>query len=192
MQVNDGAGLTRNGLRVHHPEDHDMTEVATKPRPNESKRSTTLSPWHGWEILEPLHREIERLFETFPTGPWPSFFRERGKVTVSMPAIDIVEKDNAYEITAELPAIDEKNVDVKYAEGMLTIRGEKEESKEEKKKDYHLSERRYGSFRRSFSVPAGTDPDRIAATFSKGVLTVTLPKSSEARSKEKKIPVTAR
>jgi HSP20 family protein len=143
-------------------------------------------------MLEPLHREIDRLFETFPTGPWPSFFRERGRGIVSMPAVDIVEKDNAYEITAELPGIDENHVDVKYADGMLTIRGEKEESKEEEKKDYHLSERRYGSFHRSFSVPAGTDPDRIAASFSKGLLTVTLPKSTEARNKEKKIAVAAR
>jgi HSP20 family protein len=169
-----------------------MTEIATKSHANESKKPTALSPWHGWDMLEPLHREIDRLFETFPTAAWPSFFHERGAGIVSMPAVDIVEKDNAYEITAELPGIDEKNVDVKYADGMLTIRGEKEESKEEKKKDYHLSERRYGSFHRSFSVPAGTDPDRITASFSKGVLTVTLPKSAEARSKEKKITVAAK
>jgi HSP20 family protein len=169
-----------------------MAETATKALANETRKATALSPWRGWDVLEPLHREIDRLFETFPPSPWPSFFRERTwPSVVSMPAVDIVEKDNAYEITAELPGLDEKNIEVKYADGMLTIRGEKEESKEEKKKEYHLSERRYGSFHRSFSVPAGTDPDRIAASFSKGVLTITLPKTAEARSKEKKIPITS-
>jgi HSP20 family protein len=173
-------------------EDLTMADTATKSPASEGKKATALSAWRGWDTLEPLHREIDRLFETFPTGAWPSFFRERGAGIVSMPAVDIVEKDNAYEIMAELPGLEEKNIDVKYADGMLTIRGEKEESREEKKKEYHLSERRYGSFHRSFGVPAGTDPERISASFSKGVLTVTLPKSAEARNKEKKIAVTAK
>ena len=106
-----------------------------------------------------------------------------------MPTVDISETDKAYEITAELPGMDEKNVEVKLANGLLTIKGEKQDEKEEKKKDYHMRERSYGSFERSFQVPDGVDADKIEANFKKGVLTVILPKSAEAQKAEKKITV---
>src|SRR3990172_5392275 len=105
------------------------------------------------------------------------------------PAVDIVEKEKEYEITAELPGLDENNVEVKFADGLLTIKGEKREEKEERKKDYYLSERRFGSFQRSFQLPDGVDADKIEACFKNGVLTVTLPKSPEAQRKEKKIAI---
>ena len=98
-----------------------------------------------------------------------------------MPTVDVSETDKAYEITAELPGMDEKNVEVKVANGVLTIKGEKQDEKEEKKKDYHMRERSYGSFERSFQVPDGVDADKIEANFKKGVLTVILPKSAEAK-----------
>ena len=88
--------------------------------------------------------------------------------------------------------MDEKSIEVKFSDGMLTIKGEKEETKEEKEKDYHLSERRYGSFQRTFGVPDGVDANKIEATFTKGVLTVVLPKSAEAQKAEKKIAVKAK
>jgi HSP20 family protein len=156
----------------------------------------------GWPAIETLRQEVDRLFEDFPYGlmrpqarhkPWdvePFWQRQWGWGAV--PAVDIVEKDGGYEITAELPGIDEKNIEVKYADGVVTIRGEKEEKKEEKKKDYQLCERRYGSFRRAFALPAGVDADKIEATFAKGVLTVTVPKSSEAVKREKTIAVKAK
>ena len=90
-----------------------------------------------------------------------------------------------------MPGLDEKNIDVKFADGVLTIKGEKQEEKEEKKKDYYLHERSYGSFHRAFQVPAGVDGDKIEASFNKGVLTVTLPKSAQAQKAEKKITVKA-
>jgi HSP20 family protein len=105
------------------------------------------------------------------------------------PAIDLVEKDGGYEITAELPGLDEKNVEVKLSNHTLTITGEKSEEKEDKRKDYYLSERRYGSFQRSFQLPEGVDADKIDAQFAKGVLTVKLPKTAEAKKAEKKITV---
>ena len=180
-----------------------MAEAAARvPVTSEKKQIGAWAPWRGWEAMDSLHREIDRLFEDLPSRAWPAPFRRRPLDVESVwsrdwglgaaPAVDIVEKDNTYEITAELPGIDEKNVELKYADGILTIKGEKEETREEKKKEYHLSERRYGSFQRSFSVPAGIDADRIAATFSKGVLTISLPKSAEAQKKEKKIPVAAK
>ena len=91
----------------------------------------------------------------------------------------------------ELPGLDEKDVEVSLAGGALTIRGEKQEEKEEKKKDYYLSERHYGSFERMFNLPQGVDPDNIEARFSKGLLTISMPKKPEAIKPEKSIPVKA-
>ena len=179
-----------------------MAEAATKlPVKTEAKETSPAAP-RGWQALENLRQDVGRLFDNFPSTFWRSPFRsplfdagplwQGASSWGAVPAVDVVEKDNAYEITAELPGMDEKNVEVTSSEGMLTIKGEKEESKEEKEKDYHLSERRYGSFRRTFSVPAGVDANKIEATFKKGVLTVTLPKSTDAQKKEKKIAVASK
>ena len=101
------------------------------------------------------------------------------------------ESDKAYEITAELPGMDEKDIEVNVANGALTIKGEKKEEKEEKQKDYYVSERRYGSFERYFELPDGVDAGKIEAAFKNGVLRVTLPKTAEAQKPAKKIEVKA-
>jgi HSP20 family protein len=87
--------------------------------------------------------------------------------------------------------LDEKNIEVKVTDGVITIKGEKQEEKEEKNKDYYLQERSFGSFQRSFELPQSVDLDKIEATFKKGVLTVTLPKKPEAQKPAKKIEVKA-
>jgi HSP20 family protein len=110
------------------------------------------------------------------------------KITAT-PAVDIVEKDNAYEVAAELPGMDEKKIEAKLDNGGLTIKGEKQEEKEEKRKGYHLQERRFGSFERYVAIPEGVDSDKIEANFKKGVLTVKLPKKPEAQKPAKKIDV---
>ena len=102
---------------------------------------------------------------------------------------DVCEREKEYEITAELPGMDASNIDVKLANGVLTIKGEKKEDKEEKEKDYYLSERRFGSFQRSFELPEGIDEDKIQASFEMGVLTLKLPKGAEAQKPEKKISI---
>ena len=173
-----------------------MAEPATKlPVKTEQERPLAVREWHP---LERMRREMDRLFDEFD---WRSPFRRsvfdieplwrRELSWAATPAVDIAEKDKAYEVTAELPGMDENNIEVKVASGMLTIRGEKKEEKEEKKKDYYHSERRYGSFERRFQIPDGVDTSKIEANFKKGVLTVTLPKSPEAQAAEKKITVKA-
>ena len=107
------------------------------------------------------------------------------------PAVDVVESEKAFEITADMPGMTEKNIEVKIANGNLTIKGEKQEEKEEKKKDYYLQERKFGSFERCFSIPEGVDTGKIEAAFKNGVLTVTLPKSLEAQKPAKNIEVKA-
>jgi HSP20 family protein len=170
--------------------------------PVKTEKSTAPARSDTWTApFESLRREIDRLFDDF----YPFDFRLPttrslfGRELPSMrnadwpvaPAMDLVEKTKEYEITAELPGIDEKNVEIKLANRMLTIKGEKQEEKEEKDKDYYLSERRYGSFQRSFQLPEGVDADKIDASFTKGVLTVKLPKTTEAQKAEKKIAVKA-
>ena len=174
-----------------------MAEAVTKlPVKTEGQE---LAPSAGeWRQLANL-RQIDRLFDDFgwgisrrPVGR-TLFDVEpfwRGEVSWGKaPAVDIVDKEKAYEITAELPGMDESNIDVNVSGDALTIRGEKRDEKEEKKKDYYLSERRYGSFRRSFGVPDGVDAEKIEASFKNGVLTVTLPKRPEAQKSEKKIAI---
>jgi HSP20 family protein len=90
---------------------------------------------------------------------------------------------------AALPGVGEKDVEVVLSEGRLTIKGEKKQEKEEKKKSYHLVERSYGSFARSIGLPFAADPDQVKASFAKGVLSVTVPKPPEVKAKEKKIPI---
>ncbi len=175
-----------------------MAEAATKLP---VKREEGAAAPQAWRPFETLHREIDRLFEDFGTDMWRNPFRRsafdiepfwrREMKFVGAPAVDVVEKDNAYEITADLPGMDEKNVDVHVANGQLTIKGERKEEKEEKKKDFYLSERRFGSFQRTFGLPEGVDGDKIEASFKKGVLTITLPKRPEAQKPAKKIEVKA-
>ncbi len=175
-----------------------MAEAATKLPVNVEKgKSERLADWRPFTDLR---RQIDRLFDDFPWGSWPAPFGRtldlepfwRGELSwAKAPAIDVAERDNGYELTAELPGMDASNIEVKYADNLLTIKGEKKEEKEEKKKGYYMSERRYGSFQRSLRLPNGIDADKIAASFKNGVLTVTLPKTAEAQKSEKKITVKA-
>jgi HSP20 family protein len=180
-----------------------MAEAATKlPVKTELKKDEekagALQIWHPFETL---HREIDRLFEDFGRDLWRSPFRRsvfdlepfwrREMKFATAPAVDIADKDNSYEITADLPGMDEKNIEVQVSNGNLTIKGEKKEEKEEKKKGYYLQERHFGSFERTFGIPEGVDADKIEASFKKGVLTITLPKKPEAQKPSKKIEVKA-
>jgi HSP20 family protein len=106
-----------------------------------------------------------------------------------VPAIDMSEDDKAYKISAELPGLDAKDVDVSVSGGTLVLKGEKRQEKEEKDKNYYFSERAYGSFQRAFELPASVDRDKVSADFSKGVLTITLPKTPDAQKQQKKIEV---
>ena len=113
----------------------------------------------------------------------------RGSFSFSTPAIDMSEDEKAYKISAELPGIDAKDIDVSVSGDMLVLKGEKRQEKEEKDKNYHFSERAYGSFQRAFELPSSVDRNKVAADFSKGVLTITLPKTAEAQKPAKKIEV---
>jgi HSP20 family protein len=132
-----------------------------------------------WEPFEHFRREMDRLFDDFSSDFWRGSlfdigpFRRAEAAFRTMPAVHVSETDEAYEITAELPGLDEKNIEVKLANGVLSIEGEKQEDKEEKEKDYYRRERSFGSFEHSFQVPEGVEEDKIVASFKNGVLSLT-------------------
>lgn len=155
----------------------------------------------GPQAVEQLRTALDRLVDDFFRGYWHVPFRKsvidvepywRGEVSIgATPAVDIVEREDGYKLTAELAGLQPEDVSVRFADGTLTIEGEKQELQEDAKLDHFLSERRYGAFRRSFRLSDGVDPDKIEARVDNGVLTVVLPKTAEARRIVKKIAVRA-
>ena len=140
---------------------------------------------NGVRLFNPLlslQREVEDVFQNF-TRDWPTF-RSTGLATDLVPSTDVVENDKEIQITAELPGLEEKDVQINLADSVLTIKGEKKAEKEEKDKNYRLVERSYGSFSRSIELPAGVDAGTIKASISKGVLTVVIPKPAPAQAKK--------
>ncbi len=135
-----------------------------------------------------LQRQVNSLFEDMFHGI-PVFSRTGG--SVFEPSMDVKETDKAIEVEAELPGVDQKDVQVTVEDGTLTVKGEKKVEKEESRAGYYMSERHYGSFFRSIGLPPGVDMEKISADFANGVLKVTLPKVPEAQTKVKKIEVKA-
>ena len=180
-----------------------MAEDQSKVPVKGEERSSAPATMRDWDPFESLHREFDDLFSSLRTSLWGfSPVRGRRDFEVDRPrrfsgqflalAIDIAEKDGAYEITAEMPGISAGDINVSVAEGRLTIKGEKKEERKEEQEGYHLSERRFGTFQRSFSLPDGIDAEKIAADFKDGVLTIKLPKSPESQNKERKIAIQSR
>jgi HSP20 family protein len=180
-----------------------MSEEATKVpvKSEEIAPEDKATSVQAWRPLGSLRREIDRLFEDFDRDSWRSPFRrsvfelepfwQRALPWGGVPAVDIVERDSAFEVTAELPGLDEKDVEVKLSDVGLTIKGEKRQEKEERKKGYRVQERHYGAFERTFRIPEGVDADKIEAIFKKGVLRLSLPKKPEAQKPARKIEVKA-
>jgi HSP20 family protein len=170
-----------------------MTKVPVELKKAVPATRPTTDPWLA------LRNEMDRLFDRFTNvsglpsiarmfdfeAPWtaPAAF------TFSAPAVDVTEDEKVYKVSAELPGMEEKDIEVTVTGDMLTLKGEKRAEKEEKSRNYYVSERSYGSFQRNFMLPEGVDRDAIDAAFAKGVLTVTLPKTAQAQKEQKKIEV---
>jgi HSP20 family protein len=141
-------------------------------------------PSGGMDVFRTLHREIDQLFDDFTRG-FPTF----GDAGVMPVNLDLAETDKAFEVTAELPGAKPEDVDITLSDGILTVKGEKKSERDEKQKNYHMIERSYGAFQRSFRLPAEVDSNKVQARFENGLLKITLPKVAEAQSKVKKIEV---
>jgi len=138
-----------------------------------------------------MRAEMDQVFENFLGKGWPSLpnLMKSSDESLVVPSMDIRENGSEIVIEAELPGMEEKDIDVSLKNGMLTIKGEKRSEEEKKEDDYHLTERRYGSFQRSFRVPETVDEDKIDAHLQKGVLHVKMAKKPEAAGEAKKISV---
>lgn len=136
--------------------------------------------------LNALQRRMNRMFDDFFGD-----FGRSGLEAVSrfMPQIDIAETDEQIRVTAELPGLDEKDVEITLHDDVLTIKGEKKQQREDKNERRFLSERSYGAFSRSIALSENVQQDKIEASFQKGVLTVTMPKAAPEQSKARKIEI---
>ena len=163
--------------------------MAEKPQ---STSVTRTGNGGGFPSLFNLRDQFDRVFDSMMRG-WPAPWRDAPRLDMGSfdfaPRVDTAETDTAYEVTAELPGCDEKDVKIALEGDMLSISGEKKAEREEKKKDYVMTERSYGSLRRAFTLPDNVDPEKIAAKFEKGVLKVTLPKKTPTAGKQREIPI---
>ncbi|MDH3475310.1 MAG: Hsp20/alpha crystallin family protein [Rhodospirillales bacterium] len=173
------------------------TKAAKKvPAPAKTAAAAPAPAGEDWfnTSFTDLRRQMDRLFDSF-AGGWhlpsigaPLAMPRWAEGTIAV-QFDVSETDDSYEISAELPGLEEKDVEVSLEGDLLTVKGEKKAESEKKKKDYYVMERHYGAFRRSFRLPETVDDSKIKASFDKGVLHLTLPKAAEAKRKAKKIEI---
>jgi len=147
-----------------------------------------VTAWHPVSDItsefERMQREIDCMFDRFRGG-----ILDDGTASTWLPEVDIAEQDNDYVVKIELPGVNKNDVKITVQNDVLTIRGEKRQEREKKGENYHRIERSYGSFQRSFTLPTSVMSDKIEASFNNGVLTITLPKVEEAKSKEIEVKV---
>ena len=149
--------------------------------PRSSRGGTPAEP--SRDPFQTLRQEINDLFSSFSTFPSRAWSGDMS------PRLDVSETDQELDIDAELPGFDEKDVEVTLAGDTLTIRGERQNGQEDKGKNYHLSERRWGSFTRSITLPFDADPNDVDAKFEKGVLHIAIKKPLSIAAKTAKIPI---
>jgi HSP20 family protein len=154
----------------------------------ESKEVSRIEP----TLLSPFE-EIERFFEEFARRPFSLFGslapRLRAEEEVISPAVDIFEEGDDLVVKAELPGINKENIEVKVTDDYITISGEKKKEEKIEKKDYYRYERSYGSFSRTFRLPVDVQTDKAKAKFENGVLEIRIPKTEEAKTKERKLQI---
>ncbi len=149
-----------------------------------------------FEPFQALRKQVDDLFTNF-TVSWPHFeipkiewptLAEAGTES-AIAKFDLSENGEAVKVVADVPGVDEKDVEVLVRNGVLTIKGNKKSESEEEGEDFYVSERSFGSFSRAFRLPDGVDEQAVSADFDKGVLTVTLPKTPKSKSQGRRIPV---
>jgi HSP20 family protein len=159
-----------------------MAEQTTLPAKTRSEPSVPT-------LFTRLHNEIDRLFDDFSLArPSRSIFNLAALPEV-MPAMELTEKKDRYEMSLEIPGMEEKDIDIECADGVLTISGEKRQESEETSEGYLVTERSYGSFKRQLTLPTDVNPDAIEAKYAKGVLKLALKKDKKAASRVKKIAI---
>jgi HSP20 family protein len=126
-------------------------------------------------LLEEIEDAMSRLWDEGPSG---------STFGASVPSLDVSETDKSVEVKLDLPGITAKEIDIQLNDNLLTVSGERKEEQEKKGKTFHRVERRYGSFSRSITLPCKVQEDEVAAEYRDGVLSITLPKAEDAKSKK--------
>src|ERR1700740_114551 len=146
---------------------------------------TVLTRWDPFREFSTLQDRMNRLFrDSFGEG------REDALATSSLaPAVDVYEDEHNVTLKIEVPGIDEKDIDVRIENNTLTVHGERKFEKGEKEENFRRAERQYGSFTRSFTLPTTVDPEKVTATYDKGILKISLAKKAEAKPKQIKVNV---
>ena len=149
------------------------------------------APQRSTDIFHAMREEMDRVFDRFELGlpRWPTLLRRGFGSEAMLPEIDVHENGKQLTVEVDLPGVDEKDVTVTLANGMLTIKGAKKSERDEKKEDYYLAERSCGAFERSLRLPDTIDENKIEAKFDKGVLKIVAQKRPEAVKAEKRIPI---
>jgi HSP20 family protein len=151
---------------------------------------TSVPVARGANPIVSFQDEVNKLFgDFFGELSLPSWGRSAALQSAVSPAMDVTENEKEFKITAELPGMDAKDVQITAAEGYLTIKGEKKEEKKEEREGYYRQERSYGSFQRVVALPDNANFDKAEANFKNGVLTLAVPKKAGAQSKERKIEI---
>lgn len=160
------------------------------------KKEDSLLPSLRRHDMDLLHRRMNDLFDDFfegfeemYTGGRLPLMRSEAKWLAESPSFEVSETDEEFRVKAELPGMDEKDIDISLEGNALTIRGEKKRELEEKRRDYHVSEMSFGEFSRTFTLPDGVDRDKAKAQFKKGVLTLSLPKTEQMKAQRKRIDI---
>jgi len=147
---------------------------------------TVITRWDPFREFSTLQDRMNRLFrESYgPEG------REESLTTTSFaPPVDVYEDEHTVSLKIEVPGIDEKDIDVRIENNVLTVHGERKFEKEEKEENFRLVERQYGSFTRTFTLPTTVDAEKVSANYDKGILKIALPKKAEAKPKQIKVNV---
>jgi len=143
--------------------------------------------WEPFRDLVALKDRMDRLFSDVPGRGWP---REEGLTAGAwLPPVDVYETNDSIIMKAELPGLTENDVDISVEGNILTLKGERQREKEVEEKNYYRAERTFGAFTRTFNLPPTVDAGRIGASFSHGVLQLTLPKREETKPRQIKVKV---
>ena len=147
---------------------------------------TVITRWDPFREFSTLQDRMNRLFREShgPEG------REEALATTSFaPAVDVYEDEHSVTLKIEVPGVDEKDIDVRIENNVLTVHGERKFEKDEKEENFRRVERQYGSFTRTFTLPTTVDAEKVSANYDKGILKVALPKKAEAKPKQIKVSV---
>ena len=163
-----------------------MSNIQTSKHSNNNNQQGIFPTELGWENFDKMFNNLR--------SHWPFQMMEQSPFKANemklSPSVDIKESKNSFDITAELPGLDADEVNLEISGNVLTISGEKKsESSKNDDNDYHVMERSYGYFKRSFTLPNSVEQERVEANFKKGVLHISLPKSEKAVKEQHKIPI---